>query len=115
MATKKAPGVPGGRIPDEGELPSAELELARLLERITVLEGRLQARGIREARLERRGPDAADREARRLLDRYGHQHALEGVEPSVELVAMCALGANVDASKRARLEVHMHRRTHGLA
>lgn len=92
---------------------SSDRELA-LERRVRQLEGRMAVEGVREARLERRDSEAAAGEAQRLLDRYGHQHDLVGqCKPSEELVALCALGANAEASARARLEVTLHRRKHG--
>lgn len=103
MATTKKQTAENARAERSGR----ELELER---RVHQLEGRMHVQGVREARLERRSEEHAAREARRLLDRYGHQHGLEGIEPSDELVGMCAIGANGEASARARLEVHLHRR-----
>lgn len=97
------------------ELQTPDELLAELRARIQKLEGALGARGIREARLERRPAADAEREASRLLDRYGHQHGHLGLEASDELVGLCAIGANAAASSRAKLEVHMHRRKNGLA
>lgn len=105
MATKKGNGA-----------PAASEREHQLENRVRQLEGRMHVQGVREPRLERRRPELAEVEARRLLDRYAHQHDLVGeIKPSDELVGLCAIGANEEASRRARLEVHLHRRDNGLA